>query len=170
MVNSKVPFSLLLVVGFLLCCGQVQVGARRRPRPAAATQFLRSQNAARAAVGLPPLSWDARLARYAAAYAGARRRDCALVHSSGPYGENIFWGSGARWRPAQAAAAWVRERRWYHYGSNSCSGRECGHYTQIVWRSTRRLGCAMVECSARRGVFAVCEYDPPGNYIGEKPY
>ncbi|URE00088.1 SCP [Musa troglodytarum] len=142
----------------------------RRPRAGLVGQLLRSHNAARAAVGLPPLAWDARLARYAESYAGRRRRDCALAHSGGPYGENIFWGSGARWRPAQAAAAWVRERRWYHYRSNSCSAPECGHYTQIVWRSTRRLGCAMVSCSGRKGVLVVCEYDPPGNYIGERPY
>ncbi|WOK92121.1 hypothetical protein Cni_G00812 [Canna indica] len=165
MASSRLPLLFLLLAAFLLFH---QAGARTRP--ALANQLLRSHNKARAAVGLPPLAWDGRLVRYAQSYAAQRRRDCALVHSGGPYGENIFWGSGARWRPAQAAAAWVDERRWYHYRSNSCSGRECGHYTQIVWRSTAKLGCAMVHCAGRRGVFLVCEYDPPGNYIGERPY
>ncbi|KAL2502302.1 CAP superfamily protein [Forsythia ovata] len=134
-------------------------------------QFLASQNAARSALRLAPLVWDARLSSYAEWYANLRRWDCALEHSNGPYGENIFWGSGNGWMPANAAMAWVSERRWYNYWSNSCAyGKECGHYTQIVWRDTRKIGCARVICNGGKGVFMICNYDPPGNYIGEKPY
>ncbi|XP_073271029.1 pathogenesis-related protein PR-1 [Primulina huaijiensis] len=134
-------------------------------------QFLGPQNAARALLRLPPLVWDTKLAKYAAWYANLRRGDCELEHSNGPYGENIFWGSGNGWTPVQAANAWVAERRGYNYRSNSCAnGMECGHYTQIVWRDTRRIGCARVVCYGGRGVFMTCNYDPPGNYIGEKPY
>ncbi|KAL2228023.1 pathogenesis-related protein PR-1-like isoform X2 [Sesamum indicum] len=136
-----------------------------------ARQFLSIQNAARANLGLAPLIWDPRIARYAAWYANMRRADCALEHSNGPYGENIFWGSGDEWTPAQAAAEWVAERQGYDYRSNSCAhGEQCGHYTQIVWKETRRVGCARVVCYEGRGVFMICNYDPPGNYIGERPY
>ncbi|CAL8990728.1 PREDICTED: pathogenesis-related protein PR-1-like [Prunus mume] len=136
-----------------------------------ANQFLVPQNVARSATKMKPLVWDAKLARYAQWYANQRRYDCALRHSNGPYGENIFWGSGTGWTPAQAVTAWASESRWYNYWSNSCArGQECGHYTQIVWRSTRRVGCARVTCLGGRGVFMVCNYDPPGNYIGERPY
>ncbi|PWA66748.1 Allergen V5/Tpx-1-related protein [Artemisia annua] len=134
-------------------------------------QFLAAQNKARATLRMPPLVWDANLARYADMYARQRRQDCLLKHSNGPFGENIFWGSGDRWTPAQAAAAWVGEQRWYSYRSNACGGgRECGHYTQIVWKKTKRIGCARVTCFGGRGVFMTCNYYPPGNYIGEKPY
>ncbi|PIN20520.1 Defense-related protein containing SCP domain [Handroanthus impetiginosus] len=136
-----------------------------------AQQFLRLQNAARAALRLPPLVWDANIASYAAWYANRRRADCALKHSNGPYGENIFCGSGNQWTAAQAAVAWVSERREYNYWSNSCAyGQECGHYTQIVWKGTRRIGCARVVCYGGKGVFMICNYDPPGNYVGERPY
>uniref|UniRef100_A0A0D9VLY4 SCP domain-containing protein n=1 Tax=Leersia perrieri TaxID=77586 RepID=A0A0D9VLY4_9ORYZ len=107
-------------------------------------QFLGQQNAARMAMGLPPLVWDDRVAGYARWYAESRRGDCALVHSSGPYGENLFWGSGTGWSPAQAVGAWLAEQPRYNYWSNSCYGGMCGHYTQIMWRATRRVGCAMV--------------------------
>ncbi|CAN1811414.1 Pathogenesis-related protein PR-1 [Linum perenne] len=137
-------------------------------------QFMRPQNAARAALKLPPLRWDDRLARYATLYANRRRQDCAMVHSNGPYGENIFWGSGsgAGWTPTHAVSAWVGEKKSYRYWSNSCGGGSegCGHYTQIVWRRTVRVGCARVVCNGGKGVFMTCNYDPPGNYVGEKPY
>ncbi|TVU28883.1 hypothetical protein EJB05_20419, partial [Eragrostis curvula] len=133
-------------------------------------QFLAQQNAARAALGLPPLLWDERVASYARWYAQSRRGDCALVHSSGPYGENLFWGSGTGWAPAQAVGAWLSERPRYNYWSNSCNGGMCGHYTQIMWRNTRRVGCAMVTCYNGRGTFITCNYDPPGNYVGVRPY
>ena len=55
--------------------------------------------------------------------------------------------------------------------SNSCADeQECGHYTQIVWRTRRRIGCARVFFLGGRGGFMTCNYDPPGNYIGERPY
>ncbi|XP_057536825.1 pathogenesis-related protein PR-1-like [Amaranthus tricolor] len=133
--------------------------------------YLNGQNAARAAVRVPPLSWDNRLAAYAQWWANQRRYDCALRHSSGPYGENIFWGSGDNWSPAFAVQYWVAEGKYYNYYSNSCSyGQDCGHYTQIVWRNSRRVGCAKVVCYNGRGVFITCNYDPPGNYIGSRPY
>lgn len=136
-----------------------------------AAQFLGPQNAARARVGERPLVWDPRLERYAKWYANQRRYDCALVHSNGPYGENIFWGSGTDWTPGQAAVDWLAEGRFYKHVSNSCAGGQvCGHYTQIVWKGTRRVGCARVTCAQGKGVFMTCNYDPPGNYYGEKPY
>ncbi|CAN0911189.1 Pathogenesis-related protein PR-1 [Linum grandiflorum] len=145
--------------------------ARRRAYTITAARFMGPQNAARAALKMPPLKWDARLARFAQRYANRRKRDCALVHSGGPYGENIFWGSGTRWTPAQAAAAWTDEKKSYRYWSNSCAGNaQCGHYTQIVWRRTKRVGCARVVCNGGSGVFMTCNYDPPGNYVGERPY
>lgn len=134
------------------------------------SQFAVQQNEARAAMGLPLLRWDDRVAAYARSYAESRRGDCALVHSSGPYGENLFWGSGTGWTPAQAVGAWLAERPQYNYWSNSCYGGMCGHYTQIMWRTTRQVGCAMVTCYNGRGTFITCNYDPPGNYVGMRPY
>ncbi|KAL1372018.1 hypothetical protein HN51_002186 [Arachis hypogaea] len=136
-----------------------------------ASQFLVPQNAARSVLRLRPLTWSAKLTRYAQWYANQRRNDCALQHSNGPYGENIFWGSGTGWSPAQAVDAWVSERQYYNYWRNSCAnGEMCGHYTQVVWSSTRKVGCAVVTCNGGKGQFMTCNYDPPGNYIGERPY
>ncbi|GLT97542.1 hypothetical protein SLE2022_151010 [Rubroshorea leprosula] len=81
-------------------------------------QFLAPQNAARYTVRMRPLVWDEKLARYARWYANQRRNDCALRHSNGPYGENIFWGSGDDWSP-------IRPRQWrrgYWKGNGTITG------------------------------------------------
>ncbi|TKY54604.1 Pathogenesis-related protein PR-1 [Spatholobus suberectus] len=171
--HSLSCFSFITIALFLLLATATHatvVPSQKRPR-SFANQFLIPQNAARAVVRLRPLVWDPKLTHYAQWYANQRRSDCALEHSNGPYGENIFWGSGTGWKPAQAVSAWVEERQWYNYWHNSCAnGQMCGHYTQVVWNTTRKVGCASVVCSGGQGTFMTCNYDPPGNYYGERPY
>ncbi|XP_010531558.1 PREDICTED: pathogenesis-related protein 1 [Tarenaya hassleriana] len=130
--------------------------------------YLIPHNIARAKVRVKPLKWDDGLASVAQDYANQRAGDCALVHSTGPYGENLAFGSGDL-TAAQAVAMWVGEKSSYDYYSNSCRGPACGHYTQVVWRDTARLGCGKVKCESGSTII-VCNYDPPGNYIGTKPY
>lgn len=131
--------------------------------------YLNIQNQARADVGVEPLTWDDKVAAYAQNYANQRIIDCNLVHSEGPYGENLAWGGGDL-SAIDAAKMWVDEKPYYDYDSNSCTpGQMCGHYTQVVWKNSTRVGCAKVTCNSG-GTFIGCNYDPPGNYIGERPY
>ncbi|KAL7206244.1 hypothetical protein ACSBR2_019035 [Camellia fascicularis] len=51
--------------------------------------------AARAQVGVGPMTWDNNVAAYAQRYANLRKGDCNLIHSSGPYGENLAKGSSS---------------------------------------------------------------------------
>ncbi|KAK2992534.1 hypothetical protein RJ640_004308 [Escallonia rubra] len=134
------------------------------------TQLLNAHNAVRARHRLPPLKWNAKLAKYAKFYANKRRGDCALVHSDSNYGENIFWGKGNGWKPADAVAAWAAQEAYYNYKSNTCmAGKDCLHYTQVVWRSTQSVGCAKIKCG-NGDTHVVCEYYPHGNTIGQRPY
>ena len=135
--------------------------------------FLLPHNQARASVGVGPLRWDEALAGYAQSYAqqDAGQRQCQLVHSGGPYGENLFWGSGRTYGGRDAVAAWVAESSSYDYGSNACApNAECGHYTQVVWRGSTAVGCAVQPCPDGRSTFITCNYSPPGNYVGQRPY
>ncbi|ERN07266.1 hypothetical protein AMTRI_Chr12g240920 [Amborella trichopoda] len=139
-----------------------------------ALQFLFAHNWARAQHLEIPLVWDIEVEKYAKWWANQRKSDCKLQHSfpEGDFklGENIFWGSGSVWSPIDAVKAWVDEEKYYSYRSNSCVGDQmCGHYTQVVWKNTRRIGCARVVCDTG-DVFMTCNYDPPGNYLGERPY
>ncbi|XP_074310357.1 pathogenesis-related protein 1A-like [Silene latifolia] len=134
--------------------------------------YIAAHKSARSAVGVATLVWDTNLAKYAQTYANQRAADCNLVHSATEdYGENIAVGYGYSngFTGVDAVNLWVAEKPHYDYYSNTCKNGECGHYTQVVWRDTVRLGCARVTCK-NGGVFVTCNYDPPGNYEGEKPY
>ncbi|MBL9002923.1 MAG: Fis family transcriptional regulator [Myxococcales bacterium] len=138
-----------------------------------------AHNAARAAVmpapstPLPALTWSPTVA--AAAQTWANR--CMFQHSSNGYGENIYADAGQG--DARAVVDnWVSEKANYNYAANTCS-KVCGHYTQVVWRSSLRLGCAAKQCTTGspfgsfnggKWTFWVCDYDPPGNFGGQRPY
>jgi hypothetical protein len=79
---------------------------------------------------------------------------------------------------SEVVQAWASEAADYDYASNSCApGKVCGHYTQLVWRNSTLVGCAYARCTQNSpfdGVptwdFWVCDYSPPGNWIGQRPY
>ena len=130
-----------------------------------------AHNEVRAAVGVPDLAWDEALAQVAQDWSDhlSADEDCSLIHSANQYGENLFWSSGSV-DAQRVVDAWAGESVDYDYDSNSCTpGEQCGHYTQIVWDSTERVGCALVACDGGGEVWT-CSYDPPGNYVGEQPY
>ncbi len=144
--------------------------------PQEVRQLLTIHNQARAHVGVAPLVWSDGLATYAQKWAdhlaSTSRRMEHRPHSGTwkqEHGENLFMGTAGYYGVADAAAAWERERPAYDGriidGSNLYA---CGHYTQLVWRNSKRIGCAKVECAGN--VIIVCNYDPPGNVLGQTPY
>ncbi|KAG0467070.1 hypothetical protein HPP92_018650 [Vanilla planifolia] len=172
MKSGKMPPSTLVAVPILATA--ILLSAAVAAGQNAPNDFLAPHNSARAAVNVGPMTWNATVAAYAEQYANYRSGSCDLVHSSGPYGENLFSGTGRDWSAADAVRAWVDEGKDYDYASNSCAaGKVCGHYTQVVWAASTDLGCAAVPCGSaagESGVFIICSYSPPGNYIGERPY
>jgi pathogenesis-related protein 1 len=131
-------------------------------------EMLQAHNMIRRNLGLPPLAWSDKLAARAQEWAQNLLAKGKFLHNSKtPYGENLFEITGARAQPAEVVRAWASEARDYDYRSNRCKGT-CGHYTQIVWRDTKEVGCG-VAGGIKREVW-VCEYTPPGNVIGQRPY
>ncbi|EFJ37505.1 hypothetical protein SELMODRAFT_76987 [Selaginella moellendorffii] len=145
------------------------------------SDFLDAHNSARASVStsprIPPLSWSTDAAAFATQWITSLRdtKNCGLVHSGNrAYGENLYKWQGSPGlpppNPAEAVKSWVSERKDYTYATNSCAaGKVCGHYTQVVWRNTQRVGCASITCPGN-AMLVSCNYDPPGNWVGQKPY
>jgi hypothetical protein len=54
----------------------------------------------------------------------------------------------------------------YPYGEpawDSC----WGHFTQVVWKNTTEIGCGCKNGCSPWYSICVCQYNPPGNYIGQ---
>ena len=69
----------------------------------------------------------------------------------------------------QVTASWGAEKKDYTYASNTCAtGKVCGHYTQVVWKTSTEVGCGKAMCADKSQVWA-CQYTPAGNYVGQKP-
>jgi pathogenesis-related protein 1 len=141
---------------------------RSQNREEMSQQMLEAHNRIRRSRGVEPLAWSDALAGYAKPWADQLAAEGRLYHHPNPkYGENLYMISGGEASPDKVVDAWASEQNDYDYKSNSCRSR-CGHYTQIVWRDSKQVGCAAGQ-SGKVQVW-VCEYNPPGNVIGERPY
>jgi uncharacterized protein YkwD len=147
-------------------CEQQQLGAF-------AATILSIHNSERAAVGAPPLCWNAALASDATAYAQELARTGELVHATregrGGERENLQKGL-IGWGPDRLLRDWTSERRYFHAGTfpSVCGGRdwsECAHYTQMIWPTTTDVGCGVAP--GRGFEWLVCRYSPGGNRDGE---
>jgi len=131
-------------------------------------EMLAAHNDVRASVGVPALRWSDSLSATAQKWADHLLSTGQFEHSHAPnLGENLFEIRGAPASSKQVVDSWASEARNYDYQSNRCRG-VCGHYTQIVWRDTKEVGCA-VAARGEREVW-VCNYTPPGNYVGQRPW
>ncbi len=139
--------------------------------------MLALHNEARAAVGVAPLTWSSDIAASAEAWAGELgERSCVIAHSdTDQFGESLYFAmrTNGSVTPKEVVAAFAAEKRDYDPMTNTCAaGKECGHYTQMVWGDTTRMGCAKALCSvsgSSREAW-VCQYGPRGNIRGERPY
>lgn len=133
-----------------------------------AQEFLAAHNQVRAQVRVQPLVWSQELADSAQKWADALIESGAF-HPRGDhrFGENLFEIAGRAATPHEVVSAWAGEAKNYDYKANACSAR-CGHYEQLVWRDTNKVGCGVARDN-RREVW-VCNYDPLGNLNGERPY
>jgi pathogenesis-related protein 1 len=133
-------------------------------------EMIAAHNQVRSRVGLPALQWSPKLAALAQQWADDLVAKGQFRHRpKGQYGENLFEIRGGRAKPAEVVADWAAEAKDYDAARNTCrAGAACGHYTQLIWRNTKEVGCGVAERQGRQ--VWVCNYDPPGNWVGERPF
>lgn len=142
-------------------------------------RLLAGHNRERATIGIQPLLWDDKLAQDAALYARHLAQVGYLVHSRDdprdpdPQGENLWAGTHGYYGPESMVGLWIAEKEDFKQGvfpNNSLSGdlEKVAHYTQVMWRSSHAVGCAVAH--GRDDDFLVCRYSEGGNVIGERPF
>lgn len=144
----------------------------------AAQQILNEHNCVRARYGSAPLQWDWKLAADAQVHADR----CGFWHSTKigqlppGQGENLSINTGA-----VSTRGWIDEESAYDCKNGNCRQPPCGHWTQMLWNDTERVGCAIQKCVNGTvdpdgkpagwvgAELLVCRYSPPGNYAGQQP-
>ena len=179
----------LAIAGALLLAGCAQgpervVERRETQAPAARgpsllkVAMIDGHNAARAEVGVPTIAWSDTLATTARAYAEEMTRTRKFEHAPQPQdmsreGENLWTGTRSAYAYPEMIGHWVAEKRDFINGvtpnfSRTGKFEDVGHYTQIVWRNSTAVGCAIA--SNKTDDYLVCRYSPPGNVIGQRAF
>ncbi|XP_023237313.1 peptidase inhibitor 15-like [Centruroides sculpturatus] len=131
------------------------------------------QNLTPPAADMQFMEWNDDLARIAQDWADK----CIWDHGNlrdpkfeGGMGQNLYMGYSRS--PLVHMNLWFKEYQYYDYYSNYCqSGKECGHYLQLVWANSRMFGCGLkVGCRYRNRYYIACNYYPAGNVKGRHPY
>ena len=162
----------------LLAAAAVSTAAGAQPVPASfAAQFpgrvLAAHNAERARAGVSPLVWDNALGTAAAGYARQMAMSGRFQHSDRSQrrgtGENLWMGTHGAFSVEAMVGGWASEKGWFRPGifpnvSSTRNWEDVGHYTQMIWPTTTRIGCALA--STPRTDYLVCRYAGAGNIDG----
>jgi len=140
-------------------------------------RLLAAHNNERGRLGVPALEWDNSLAADARVWADELAATGRFEHSPDDpdrplQGENLWAGTPRAFSPEAMVGLWRAEKSDYRPGifpNNSRSGdvEKVGHYTQLIWRESRRVGCATAV--GRYEEFLVCRYSEAGNVTGQRP-
>ncbi|EQB34032.1 hypothetical protein M529_01520 [Sphingobium ummariense RL-3] len=190
LIGAAGPALALLAAGQAMAADSVRAGSSMRPAAYYGMEeaersdrqlrdaMLTAHNEERDAWKLPPLAWDEALASDAARYAAQMARTGAFRHSARtmrtiPSGENIWMGVRGVYSYAMMADTFLKEREMFRPGeklpafSVTSRWQDVGHYTQMIWRGTRQVGCALGE--SEQFDYLVCRYYPAGNSFGKGP-
>jgi len=134
-------------------------------------QMLDRHNVHRAQHCAPALTWDAEVAATAQAWAAR----CVFEHDAeNPFGENMSGGQGPGSNPEAPVDSWYSEISEYDFARPDLT-EAAGHFTQVVWKGSTKLGCGLAECPGstfnreQPGLLYVCRYAEAGNMAGEFP-
>lgn len=167
--------ALFVFLFFLVFEGHSQTAKAVYDDPGFISAILQQHQTYRNELKLPALSWSPALARDALAWAkhlASIDRGEHDLSIRGKEGENLWWGTAGAFSYPQMVEMWGNEKHSFKYDVYPrCTVKRSavvGHYTQIVWKNTKSVGCALA--GNGKTDFLVCRYSPAGNIIGEKPY
>jgi hypothetical protein len=139
--------------------------------PRSTAELLAAHNNYRASLGLPRLRWSDRLSASAQRWADHLAAIGRLEHNGS--GQNLAMATSGSQSLTQLVDLWGGERAYFTNGyfpavSTTGNWANVGHYSQMVWRMTSEVGCGFARSYGRDVL--VCDYNPPGNVMGERAF
>lgn len=141
-------------------------------------RLLSAHNVERESKNLPPLKWDAGLEANARSYAEHLASSGKFEHSRNKpgealEGENLWRGTAGAFAPERMVGLWIAEKQHFvrrRFPETSATGdvADVSHYTQIMWRKTNKVGCAIARGDKKEVL--VCRYSRPGNIVGQSVF
>ena len=133
--------------------------------------LLDQHNMWRAKYNMPTLVWDDAVATVAQDWANQQATSGTFEHrQNNKFGENLWSGTMGSFPVISVVDSWGNEVNDYDLKTNTCAdGKDCGHFTQVIWFNTSKLGCGRAT-SADGNDIVVCNYDPSGNFTGQSPF
>lgn len=181
-VSKEIIFFLLVTAFFVVPTSKSPVQLSHAQPNQDMQAVLEVHNHERAAVDFPLLTWSDSLAADSQSWANhlassivcneIREGNQTHLHteivcnppvSHGAGNENIAYACIGCMSPAQLAQLWANEKAKYDAGQHSGPG--IGHYTAMVWKNTREVGCGFSRNTHQE--FLVCRYLPGGNIPGQ---
>ncbi|XP_023313911.1 ancylostoma secreted protein-like [Trichogramma pretiosum] len=139
------------------------------------------------ATDMQTLEWDEELAQTAQKWAS----QCIFQHDQCRHlprfqvGQNLAWRGNTSKQGFSQITAEILVKDWYdevqYYNRNSvhrfnslygAGGEQTGHYTQLVWAKTNRIGCGAIR-NYQGGYYKftlACNYGPSGNFMNQPVY
>lgn len=163
------------IAGIAWAAAAAESRSRLDPEAELAMRLVGAHNQLRNSAAVQPTEWDADLAASAAAYASQLASSDKFAHSAAASrpgeGENLWRGTQGAFTIERMVSDWGSEKRMFRPGrfpNVSTTGRweDVGHYTQIIWPTTLRVGCA-VKASPNYD-YLVCRYATGGNVFGQR--
>ncbi|UJR37727.1 hypothetical protein I4U23_030422 [Adineta vaga] len=137
-------------------------------------ELLELHNEHRARHCAQPLTISQRLNQIAQSYAEHLAATSKFEHSGNkfgkePLGENLYMQWISRGKVDVSAKA--ADKNWYdeialHSFKRPKFSKETGHFTQLVWKDTKKMGVGVALSPDGREVYIVANYYPAGNIVG----
>lgn len=133
-------------------------------------EALKQHNSYRNMHRAPSLNRDYELDNIAQEYANRLAKQCSgIVHSNNGKGENLYFSYNKLPTGNEVVTEFYNEIKYYIFGANnlgSSNFSRIGHFTQVVWTETKKLGSGIQKCGDK--YYVVMNYFPPGNVIGKE--
>lgn len=132
---------------------------------------LEAHNEYRKKHGVAALKLDKKLCSYAQEWADKLAKTDSFEHRTNQeLGENLFcsWSSNhkAKCPGDKPVDSWYSEIKSYNFGSEPTS-LSSGHFTQVVWKTSKKLGIAKARSPKSGKTIVVANYEPAGNWVGQ---